>query len=85
MTYLYTIGNPLIGQAILCHDISAALHIPLRLLVREKADGTGTTVEYQLPSSIMLRHGCGEEMRVVVGRLDDTLERFVGGIVSISN
>ena len=41
-TVLYTIGNPLIAQAILRYDLRARLYIPPRLLVQEKADGKVT-------------------------------------------
>ncbi|KAL9712664.1 hypothetical protein Ac2012v2_003901 [Leucoagaricus gongylophorus] len=41
-TVLYTVGNPLIAQAILRYDLRAGLYIPPRLLVQEKADGKVT-------------------------------------------
>ena len=41
-TVLYTVGNPLIAQAILIYDLRAGLYIPPRLLVQEKADGKVT-------------------------------------------
>lgn len=56
-TAIYTIGNPLIAQSILKHDLDAGLHIPPRLLVQEKPEGKGTRVMYQLPSSIMVLPG----------------------------
>jgi len=50
---VYTIGNPLFAQPIMRYNPLAAYSIPLRLLVIEKPDGTGTTVSYHLPSSVM--------------------------------
>ncbi len=44
-------GNPLIAQSMLKHDLTGALHVPLSVLITEKADGTGTKIVYDDPTS----------------------------------
>jgi len=83
-TVLYIIGNPLIAQTILRHDLRAGLHIPLRLLIQEKADGKGTMVMYQLPSSVMvIPNDEGGELRKPTESLDKKLEALVKNIIGM--
>lgn len=83
-TVLYMIGNPLIAQTILRHDLRAGLHIPPRLLVQEKADGKGTMVMYQLPSSVMVvPNDEGGELRKAVESLDKKLEALAKNIIGM--
>ncbi|KAF8741111.1 hypothetical protein AX14_005714 [Amanita brunnescens Koide BX004] len=51
---VYTIGNPLIAQTIVKHDVRAALNIPPRLLIVEDPERHKTSIIYQLPSSVMV-------------------------------
>ncbi|KAJ3572473.1 hypothetical protein NP233_g3069 [Leucocoprinus birnbaumii] len=85
---LYTIGNPLIAQTILRHDLRAGLHIPPRLLVQEKADRKGTFVMYQLPSSVMVipgeRDGTeNEELKKAAEVLDKKFEALAKRVVGM--
>jgi uncharacterized protein (DUF302 family) len=83
---IYTIGNPLIAQDILKHDLRAGLHIPPRLLVLEKAGDQGTQVMYQLPSSIMALPGNeDEELKEKLAALDKKLEALVAKITGVEN
>ncbi|KAH9848156.1 TT1751-like protein [Lenzites betulinus] len=50
-TAVYTFGNPLIAQTMLQYDLAAGLHIPPKLLLLENADGSGTRIIYDDPSS----------------------------------
>ena len=50
---MYTIGNPLIAQTMLEHDIAAGLNVPVRLLIYEDAVNRTTRLAYDLPSSLM--------------------------------
>jgi uncharacterized protein (DUF302 family) len=50
---MYTIGNPLIAQTILKHDIAAGLNVPVRLMIYEDAASRTTRLAYDLPSSLM--------------------------------
>ncbi len=51
---LYILGNPLIAQTMLKHDIRAGLNVPVRLVVYEAKDGE-VRLGYDLPSSLMSR------------------------------
>lgn len=53
-TVVYTFGNPLIAQTILQRDLAAGLHIPPKLLLLEKVDGSGTRIIYDDPTSQIL-------------------------------
>jgi uncharacterized protein (DUF302 family) len=50
---MYTIGNPLIAQTMLEHDIAAGLNVPVRLMIYEDAASRTTRLTYDLPSSLM--------------------------------
>ena len=50
---MYTIGNPLIAQIMLEHDITAGLNVPVRLMIYEDAASRTTRLAYDLPSSLM--------------------------------
>lgn len=79
---VYTIGNPLIAQTILRHNIRAALEIPPRLLILEKPDRKGTQILYHLPSSVMTLDG-DPELTSAVEALDAKLEKLVSTITAI--
>ena len=51
---MYTIGNPLIAQTMLKHDIAAGLNVPVRLMIYEDAANLTTRLVYDLPSSLMI-------------------------------
>ncbi len=46
-------GNPLIAITMIRHDIEASLFAPVELLLVEGEDGEGSTIVYDLPSSLM--------------------------------
>lgn len=50
---MYTIGNPLIAQTMLKHDIAAGLNVPVRLMIYEDPATRTTRLAYDLPSSLM--------------------------------
>jgi uncharacterized protein (DUF302 family) len=70
---LYTLGNPLIAQTMLKHDIAVGLNVPVRLVIYEKQGKV--YLEYDLPSSLMGRLK-NEELSVAAGRLDAKLEQL---------
>ncbi|KAF8231873.1 hypothetical protein L208DRAFT_1274977 [Tricholoma matsutake] len=78
---VYTIGNPLIAQTAMQHDIRAGYAVPLRLMILEKADGTGTNVIYHLPSSVMALTN-NLELQAVVQGLDEKLEKLASSITT---
>ncbi|OCH84462.1 hypothetical protein OBBRIDRAFT_808226 [Obba rivulosa] len=83
LTITYTLGNPLIAQTMLRHSLVAGLHVPPRVLVLERADGNGTRIVYDLPSSIIapgLAGGPHEELREAAEALDAKLERLIAKV-----
>jgi uncharacterized protein (DUF302 family) len=47
-------GNPVIAYTMLRHDIRAGLFAPVELLLLENTSGEGSTLIYDLPSSLMV-------------------------------
>ncbi|KAI5893846.1 TT1751-like protein [Schizophyllum commune H4-8] len=76
-TSVYVIGNPRFADSMLKHDLRAALHIPPRLLVLEKADRSGTSVQYHLPSSDIALPGSSAALREGAEMLDAKFEALV--------
>lgn len=85
-TVVYTIGNPLIAQKIMKHNLFAAYSIPPRLLILGKPD-VGTTVSYYLPSSVMGQPEGGENpvLDAYLQDLDNKLETLVKRITKTSS
>lgn len=52
---MYTIGNPLIAQTMIRHNIEVGLNVPVRVLIYEDAASKTGRVGYDLPSSLMAR------------------------------
>ncbi|KAI1792668.1 hypothetical protein LXA43DRAFT_309718 [Ganoderma leucocontextum] len=52
-TYGYVFGNPLVAQTMLRYELTAALHVPPKVVIVEKADGSGTKVTYDDPASVI--------------------------------
>ena len=50
----WILGNPLIAITMIRHDITASLFAPVALLLVENESGDGSTVIYDLPSSLMV-------------------------------
>jgi len=50
-------GNPLIAITMIRHDIEASLFAPVELLLFEGEKGEGSTIIYDLPSSLMRAKG----------------------------
>src|SRR5262249_340213 len=50
----WILGNPLIAITMIRHDITASLFAPVELLLVENESGEGSTVIYDLPSSLMV-------------------------------
>ncbi|KAJ6614302.1 hypothetical protein B0H10DRAFT_2045619 [Mycena sp. CBHHK59/15] len=78
---VYVIGNPITAQTMLQYDLRAAYNIPPRLLVLEKADGTGTDVIYHLPSSVIAL-GDNPQLMAAAEALDAKLEGLVAKVTA---
>jgi uncharacterized protein (DUF302 family) len=50
----WIIGNPLIAISMIRHDCTAGLFVPIELLLAESDDGTGCSVTYVVPSSLIV-------------------------------
>jgi uncharacterized protein (DUF302 family) len=70
----YVLGNPLIAVEMTQQDVRAGLYAPLRLYVY--AEGAGTRLEYDLPSSLFGQWGNGAVNRVA-GDLDKKMEALL--------
>ncbi|MCJ2088938.1 DUF302 domain-containing protein [Methylobacterium sp. E-005] len=67
----YDIGNPLTAARMTRHVLSAALYAPIRVLLREDAEG-GVAFEYDRPASTFGQFG-NREIDSVAHDLDDQL------------
>ena len=72
---VYTIGNPLLAETFLRHDVRAGYSIPPRLMVIQNAEASLTTVFYHLPSSLVMSDN--EEVIKGLRVVDDKLERLI--------
>lgn len=78
---LYIVGNPLIADTMLKHDLGVALNVPVRVLIYETKDGE-VRLGYDQPSCLMSRLN-NAEVTAAAERLDAKLaalaERATGG------
>lgn len=81
-TVAYILGNPLIAQTMLRHDILGGLHIPPRVVL-QAVPGGGTRAVYDLPSSV-ISPAVGEqasadraELEAAMKTLDEKLEALL--------
>ncbi|KAF8076325.1 hypothetical protein FPV67DRAFT_1776861 [Lyophyllum atratum] len=73
---VYVIGNPLTAETFMRYDIRSGYGIPPRLMVVESADRSGTTVFYQLPSSLVDGFH-NAELKAAILLVDEKLERMI--------
>jgi len=79
-------GNPLIAITMLRHDIRAGLFAPVELLLFEPDSGNGSTVIYDLPSSLMVVDDSPELLSaalVLDAKLQDVVSRATGVQVEV--
>ncbi|KAK7061669.1 TT1751-like protein [Favolaschia claudopus] len=81
---VYVVGNPLIAQSMLQHDLHGALNIPPRLLVLEKQDSAGTEVIYHLPSSVIALND-DPKLKAAAEGLDSKLQALVESITAVES
>lgn len=82
----YIFGNPIFAENIMKHDSLTALNIPLRLLVTERADRTGTQVVYLQPSTIIaipVDGNVNTEVMAAAKILDAKVEKMVRNITAV--
>jgi hypothetical protein len=74
----YEIGNPLTASLMTRDILSAALYAPLRVLLREAADGQ-VAFEYDQPSTLFGQFGNEEVTKVGLG-LDVSLSKLIQAV-----
>jgi len=76
----YSVGNPFPAMELLSMNNSAASFVPLTVNIY--ADGTGTVIEYLVPSTV-IQHISTEEQANIIGELlDSELDRIIAKIQS---
>jgi uncharacterized protein (DUF302 family) len=78
---MYTIGNPLIAETMLKHDLRVGLNVPVRLLIYENSTDGTVRLAYDLPSSLMSRlknEDVTTAARKLDAKLQDLCERATG-------
>jgi uncharacterized protein (DUF302 family) len=78
----WILGNPLLAITMMRHDITAGLFAPVELLLVENGSGDGSTVIYDLPSSLMAveRNPALRDAAHVLDRKLQTLVSRVTGV-----
>jgi uncharacterized protein (DUF302 family) len=74
-------GNPLIAITMIRRDYSAGLFVPVELLLAESDDGTGCSVTFVLPSSLIAIGG-DSELLAAAQALDAKIEALVAAAIS---
>jgi uncharacterized protein (DUF302 family) len=69
-------GNPLIAITMIRHDITASLFAPVELLLFDNEHADGSTIVYDLPSSLMQARS-NPELLKTARALDSKLESLV--------
>ncbi|CAF1123857.1 unnamed protein product [Didymodactylos carnosus] len=78
---MFVLGNPLIARTMLEHNLTAGLHVPVRLLVLEQ-DPHITTISYDLPSSLIAIGGDNPALLNAAKGLDDKLEKLASQVAN---
>ncbi|KAF9075898.1 hypothetical protein BDP27DRAFT_1415058 [Rhodocollybia butyracea] len=79
---VYVVGNPVIAQTMMVHDIRVSFNIPPRVLVCER-EGGGTEVHYHLPSAVYAIVD-NPELKAAAEALDEKLEVLIRKVTSES-
>jgi len=75
-------GNPLIAITMLRHDLTAGLFVPVEMLLMENESGDGSTVLYDLPSSLMAIER-NPALRDAAQELDRKLQTLVSRVTGV--
>jgi hypothetical protein len=77
----WVLGNPLVAITMMRHDLEAGLFAPVELLLIDHERGLGSTVIYDVPSSLMVireNPPLLEAANVLDGKLRDLVSRATG-------
>ena len=78
----WILGNPLMAITMIQHDITASLFAPVELLLLENESGNGSTVIYDLPSSLMVIEP-NPALLAAACVLDHKLEMLVSRVMGV--
>ncbi len=79
----WILGNPLIAITMIQHDITASLFAPVELLLVENESGDGSTVIYDVPSSLMVIEP-NPALLAAARALDGKLEALVSYVTGVT-
>ena len=79
---MYTLGNPLIAETMIKHDLAAGLNVPVRMMIYEDAASV-TRLTYDLPSSLM-SHLRNEQVTEAAQKLDSKLAALAEHVTGAS-
>lgn len=73
------IGNPLIAITMIRHDMVAGLFAPVELLLTEDEEGSGCTIDYVLPSSLIVidKSTAAAELKDAAAALDGKFDALI--------
>jgi uncharacterized protein (DUF302 family) len=77
----WILGNPLIAITMMRHDLTVGLFAPVELLLTEHDDGTGCSVTYVRPSSL-IAIGDNAELLKAAESLDQKMEALIASSVA---
>ncbi len=78
------LGNPLIAITMIRHDVKAGLFVPVELLLTDQPGGTGASLTYVRPSSLIEVEE-NFELLTAAKALDDKLEALVMQVMNVSD
>lgn len=78
----WILGNPLIAITMMRHDLTAGLFAPVEFLLLENASGEGSTLIYDLPSSLMVIEP-NPSLKDAAQELDRKLETLVRRVMGV--
>lgn len=77
----FILGNPLIAQTMLRHDLNAGLSVPIELLLSEEADGSAKIVHFKPSGLIAGYEGASEELGKAAASLDGKAEVLINWVL----
>jgi uncharacterized protein (DUF302 family) len=71
----WLLGNPLIAITMLRHDVTAGLFVPVEILLTDRESGSGSTITYLRPSSLIA--ATNPSLLGAASALDNKLAAFI--------
>jgi uncharacterized protein (DUF302 family) len=78
----WILGNPLIAITMIRHNITAGLFVPVELLLVENKSGDGSSITYDLPSSLIATEENADLMEAALA-LDVKYEKLIAEAVKL--